>query len=201
MAYLNGQSGLLTFLDTNVVQSLHTFGEFIYDGNLSQQDEIKLSRLCSCPNPRPCMRDDIYALHHLATMGRRSGWPLAVSWTNMVELGAIRHPERRRAKVAWWGELAEYFEDNYKEWPSHSSGSSYSEITHFTSTQRNRLYENLNVLPDETDRVLIVDALEFGCNVFLTMDYKTIWAHREVVRRLGIYVMRPVEFLQEPVFR
>ena len=67
--------------------------------------------------------------------------------------------------------------------------------------QRNQLYEYLNVLPDETDRVLVVDALELGCNVFLTMDYRTIWKHREAVRRLGINVMRPVEFLQDPVFR
>ena len=201
MVYLNGQSGLLTFLDTNVVQTLHTFGEFIYDGHLSLQGEEKLSRLCSCPSPRPCMRDDIYALHHLATMGRRWGWPLAVSLTNMVELDAIKDPERRQVRVAWWRRLAEYFEANYKEWPSLSSGSSYGEITHFTSTQRNRLYEHLHILPDETDRVLVVDALEFGCNVFLTMDYKTIWKHREAVRRLGIHVMRPVEFLQEPVFR
>lgn len=119
----------------------------------------------------------------------------------MAELGAIKHSDRRRARVAWWSELAEYFEDNYKEWPAPGSGSSHGEITHFTSLQRNRLYEYLNMLPDETDRVLVVDALEFGCNVFLTMDYKTIWTHREMVRRLGIHVMRPVEFLREPVFR
>ena len=100
-----------------------------------------------------------------------------------------------------WGELAEYFDDHYKEWPSTGSGSSYSEITHFTFIQRNQLYEYLNVLPDENDRVLVVDALELGCNVFLTMDYRTIWTHREAVRKLGIHVMRPVEVFREPAFR
>ena len=193
MAYVTSSSGLLTFLDTNVVQNLHTFGEFIYGGNFSPQDEEKLS------NPR--IREDIFALRHLATMGRRFGWPLAVSLTTMVEFGAIMDPDKRRSRVSWWGELAEYFDDHYKEWPSPESGSSYSEITHFTFMQRNQLYEYLNVLPDETDRVLVVDALELGCNVFLTMDYRTIWKHREAVRRLGINVMRPVEFLQDPVFR
>lgn len=193
MAYVTSSSGLLTFLDTNVVQNLHTFGEFIYRGNFSPQDEEKLS------NPR--IREDIFALRHLATMGRRFGWPLAVSLTTKVEFGAIMDPDKRRSRVSWWGELAEYFDDHYKEWPSPESGSSYSEITHFTFMQRNQLYEYLNVLPDETDRVLVVDALELGCNVFLTMDYRTIWKHREAVRRLGINVMRPVEFLQDPVFR
>ena len=45
MAYGTSSSGLLTFLDTNVVQNLHTFGEFIYRGNFSPQDEEKLSIL------------------------------------------------------------------------------------------------------------------------------------------------------------
>ena len=193
MAYLTGPSGLLTFLDTNVVQNLHTFGEFIYRGNLSQRDEQKLSS--------SRMRDDIFALRHLANMGRRFGWPLAVSLTNMDEFVLTKDPSKRYNLVSWWGELAEYFEDNYKEWPPPESGSAYSEITHFTPLQRNWLYDHLNVLPDEKDRVLVVDALELGCNVFLTMDYRTIWVHREEVRRLGIHVMRPVEFLQEPVLR
>ena len=140
MAYVASSSGLLTFLDTNVVQNLHTFGEFIYRGNFSPQDEEKLS------NPR--IREDIFALRHLATMGRRFGWPLAVSLTTMVEFGAIMDPDKRRSRVSWWGELAEYFDGHYKECPSPDSGSSYSEITHFTFMQRNQLYEYLNVLPD-----------------------------------------------------
>ena len=44
MAYVTSSSGLLTFLDTNVVQNLHTFGEFIYRGNFSPQEEEKLSK-------------------------------------------------------------------------------------------------------------------------------------------------------------
>ena len=193
MAYLTNSSDLLTFLDTNVVQNLQTFGEFIYGGNLSLQDERKLS------NPR--IRADIFALHRIATMGRRSGWPLAVSNTNAAELRAIKDPSKRRKCVSWWGELAEYFGEQYRKWPPTELGSSYSELVHFTYIQRSKLYEYLSVLPDEADRVLVVDALELGCNVFLTMDYKTIWEHREAVRKLGIHVMRPVEFLQEPVFR
>ena len=128
MAYFAGSSGLLTFLDTNVVQNLHTFGEFIYRGNLTSRDEQKLS------NPR--IREDTFALRHLATIGRRFGWPLAVSLTSMVELGAIINPDKRRSCMSRWGELAEYFDDHYKEWPSTGSGSSYSEITHFTFIQK-----------------------------------------------------------------
>jgi hypothetical protein len=201
MALLTGNSHLLTFLDTNVVQSLHTFGEFIYDGFLSPENRNKLSKLCACSKRRPCMQDDIFALRDLAIMGTRWGWPLAVSSTTKLELGAVKDRDKRRSRVSWCGELAEYFEGNYKELASPKLGSAYSDITHFTHSQRNRLYDYLSALPDENDRVLVVDALEFGCNVFLTMDYKTIWTHREAIRKLGIHVMRPSEFLREPVFR
>ena len=53
------------------------------------------------------------------------------------------------------------------------------------------MYEYLAVLPDEEDRILIVDALELGCGVFLTMDYRTVLSHQELVGKLGIRVLRP----------
>lgn len=192
---------MLTFLDTNVVQSLHTFGEFIFDGYLSPESGERLSNLCACSKRRPCMVEDIHALRDLAMLAQRSGWPLAVSSTSAVELGAVQNQDKRNDLLSWWGELEDYFWENYEGSLSDESGSAYSEITHFTHLQRHWLYEYLHTLPDSNDRLLIVDALELGCNVFLTMDYKTIWAHRDAIRRIGIHVMRPSEFLQKPAFR
>ena len=194
-------SSLLVFLDTNVVQSLHTFGEFIYDGYLDPRHERRLSVTCVCAKGRPCRHEDVLALRDLAVLGQRNGWPLAVSTVTMGELGATKDPDQRRDRVSWCQDLMQYFQENYERVRCRESGNAYCEILHFTHLQRQFLYQYLNVLPDENDRILIVDALDFGCNVFLTMDYKTIWRHRAAVRKLGLHVMRPSELLREPVFR
>ena len=61
------------FLDTNVVENLYSFGEFIYEGFLST--EMEQSMLDSGPE----FTDDIYALSDLMDLGPRAGWPLATS--------------------------------------------------------------------------------------------------------------------------
>ena len=63
----------LIFLDTNVVQNLHSFGEFIYDRVHTPELEKKLSAL------GPRVTADIYALADFMALGIRAGWPLAVS--------------------------------------------------------------------------------------------------------------------------
>ncbi len=99
------------------------------------------------------------------------------------------------ALVGWGRELAYYFTSNIEETQDEPVGSSYSEIANFTYTQRSDLYNVLKKLPDGGDRQLIIDALEYGCDVFLTMDYRTVWRHHEEVARLGLQVMRPIEFM------
>ena len=51
----------------------------------------------------------------------------------------------------------------------------------------------------ERAATLLNDMAELRPNI--TMDYRTIWTHREAVRKLGIHVMRPVEVFREPAFR
>ena len=62
------------------------------------------------------------------------------------------------------------------------------------------MFEYLAVLPDEEGRILLVNALDLGCDVFLTMDYRTVLPHREMVGKLGIRVMRPREYLADMGF-
>ena len=54
----------------------------------------------------------------------------------------------------------------------------------------------LKALPQERDRRLFIDALELGCDIFLTMDYRTIWRRRGKVKEFGIKIMRPVELFE-----
>ena len=180
----------LIFLDTNIVQNLHSFGEFIFDRVSTPDLEKKLSTL------GPRITADIYALADFMALGVRAGWPLAVSPGTQGEFRAIQDPNKRDALTAWEQRLADYFAENFDQSQGETEGSSYSETTRFTSLQRSRMADLLKAFPDKQDQQLFIDAVERGCDVFLTMDYKTIWQHRDKVKQFRLHVMRPVELLE-----
>ena len=180
----------LIFLDTNIVQNLHSFGEFIFDRVSTPDLEKKLSTL------GPRVTADIYALADFMALGVRAGWPLAVSPGTQREFRAIQDPNKRDALTAWEQRLADYFAENFDQSQGETEGSSYNEMTHFTSLQRSRMADLLKAFPDKQDQQLFIDAVERGCDVFLTMDYKTICQHRDKVKQFGLHVMRPVELLE-----
>ena len=180
----------LIFLDTNIVQNLHSFGEFIFDRVSTPDLEKKLSTLS------PRITADIYALADFMALGVRAGWPLAVSPGTQREFRAIQDPNKRDALTAWEQRLADYFAGNFDQSQGEIEGSSSSEMTHFTSIQRSRMAALLKAFPDKQDQQLFIDAVERGCDVFLTMDYKTIWQHRDKVKQFRLHVMRPVELLE-----
>lgn len=193
LGYDGNGSGLpplprLIFFDTNIVQNLHSFGELIYDNYLSPEMEVKIS------NVGYRFTEDIYALADFMALGRPAGWPIAISPRTLAEIEAS--PRGNRYELSLWGnELAIYFTSSLDSIEGDIEESIY-DFDRFTYIQRCRLSEVLQALPQESDRQLIIDAREFGCDIFLTMDYKTIWRHRDEVKRLGVQAMRPVELLE-----
>ena len=99
----------LIFLDTNIVQNLHSFGEFIFDRVSTPDLEKKLSTL------GPRITADIYALADFMALGVRAGWPLAVSPGTQREFRAIQDPNKRDALTAWEQRLADYFAGNFDQ--------------------------------------------------------------------------------------
>ena len=177
-------------MDTNIVQNLHSFGEFIFERVSTPDLEKKLSTL------GPRVTADIYALADFMALGVRSRWPLAVSPGTLREFTAIQDPNKRIALTAWEQRLTAYFAENFDQSQGETEDSSYGEIAHFTFLQRSRMADLLQAFPDKQDQQLFIDAVERDCDIFLTMDYKTIWQHRDKVKQFGIRVMRPVELLE-----
>ena len=180
----------LIFFDTNIVQNLYEFRELIYENSLSSKMNSKILAKGSR------FTEDIMALADLMALGHRAGWPIAVSSRTLGELGATPRLVKRFALTNWGEKLADYFISNSDESQDVIEESIYSESSHFTFIQRSRLSDMLETLPQEADRQLIIDALECGCDFFLTMDYKTVWNYRHEVNRFGLQVMRPVELLE-----
>ena len=127
----------LIFLDTNIVQNLRSFGEFIFDRVSTPDLEKKLSPL------GPRVTADIYALADFMVLGVRAGWPLAVSPGTQREFRAMQDPNKRDALTAWEQRLADYFAETFDQSQGETEGSSYSETTRFTSLQRSRMADLL----------------------------------------------------------
>ena len=180
----------LIFLDTNVVQNIQTFFDLVHGYDLSPKLQAKIS----ASGDR--FTTDIYALARFIALGQGYCCQFAVSSGTLAELADTPQIDKRSALADWGNQLANNFA-TYREGSSHAvEGSSYGEISHFTFLQRCALSNMLRELPQESDRQLIIDAIEYGCDIFLTMDYRTVWRYRENVSRLGVDVMRPVELLE-----
>jgi hypothetical protein len=175
----------LIFLDTNIVQHLQTFGEFIYDHFLSSENEDKLH----CLGKR--VVEDVEALASFINLGKRNGWPIAVSKRTLHELAATPEPNKRYYLSQWGRELSDYFIGLF------NNGIVTDEDFKSPSGRRKANLENeLHFLPHSSDRILIIDAIELGCDFFLTMDYKSLWRFRGRITPLGLRVLRPVEMMK-----
>lgn len=179
------------FLDTNVVQYLSSFGEFIYDSYLSPEREEKLSRLGSK------IADDVHALGDLMDWGRRGGLPIVISSRTWDELAATRNRSKRARLLPWCSELAQYSAGWLEAMADGLDDGRPNQTEVLTPTQRHTMTQLFTMLPDQSDRHLVIDALSLRCGVFLTMDYKTIWSKREGIAKFGIRILRPVELTDE----
>ena len=179
----------LIFLDTNIVQNLWSFGEFIFDNSLEVEMEPKLS----AKGKR--FAEDICALAEFMALGRRAGWPIAVSPGTLGELEATPQLARRIGLTTWGKELAYYFASNMYESQDANEESGHFEFGHYTVNPRQEFSDLLKFLPHENDRQLIIDALESDSEIFLTMDYRSVSQHRDKLKRTGLLVMTPAELL------
>lgn len=181
----------LILLDTNVVQNLLTFGEYIYDNDLS--DEMESFAL----EHGSRFLEDIRALADIISLGRRNGLPLAVAQRTLREIQSTPMLDKREALTRWALELFEYFTRLGSDlWPQKEDGSAPPSWP-LNSKRRYRLYKKLLALPDESDRELVLDAIDLGCDVLLTMYYKTILSHRDEINRLGLTAMAPTDLLKK----
>jgi hypothetical protein len=176
-----------TFLDTNIAQAIMIFGEFIYDRVPSDRVDGLGDRLA----------EDIHALQDLAQLGTWYGWPIVVS-AGVKDEHAAAGPSRRIRLLGWDDEV----QASWTEWFPQDRVLSSSPL-HWVHLHRALdanepwLRSMFNRFPGTADKRLLVDAICLGCDVFLTMDYRTIWSPSKHGPSLPLRIMRPSELLDE----
>jgi hypothetical protein len=165
------------FLDTSVINFWLDHGEEISEG---------ISPSSRLPEVD---QEDIESLHCLYMTGQRASWQLAISPHTYQEVMNTTEPNRRHYLETWFFEIWSYWQEIIRE---------NNDLPSFIEAEaiKVRVLSSgvLNVLPDVADRILILDALVYKCDVFCTRDRRTIIRHRDQLSSIGIPIFSPTEW-------
>ena len=165
------------FADTCVVNRIVDFGEYFFDNYLGG------AALAEYERRSPEDQADIEALHDILVVYQRACMPLYVTETGLKEVAEARRVNL--ASYAW-----EVF-DHWRSWGDpqlwkRCSSPSFAREAH-------ELAATLTAFRDEADRLLVAEAITMGCDVFLTVDRKSLWSRRDQIEPASIRILRPVE--------
>lgn len=165
------------FLDTCVVNFVLDYGEQIHDGG---EIPFDISRR---------IVDDIVAFQNIFAAGQRAFWQLAISPQTYREISATKHPKRVYELDRWFFEI-------WASWQEFILSSEDLPFVDETEEIRMRLFSSglLDILPDESDRVLIFYAVAYRCDAFCTRDWSTILKHRSELHDIQIKIFTPAEW-------
>ncbi len=165
------------FLDTSVVNFILDHGEAIFDG-------VELRAGIS-----KRVREDVTALEMMFKTGQRASWQLAVSPLTYREVVSTTDPVRRHYVERWFLEVWHYWLTFLK------ADETLRSLSHAEQIRVEVLASGvLDILPDIGDRVLLCDALAYGCDCFCTRDWRTILRHREHLETLPLLILRPTDW-------
>ncbi|MEA2062747.1 MAG: hypothetical protein U9P14_03525 [Gemmatimonadota bacterium] len=165
------------FLDTNLVDFILKHGEEIHDGAPCQ------------PGTSPRILADVEALYNIFLTGQRASWQLAISPYTYHEILQTRNFEKKHYLQQWFLEIWYYWRMIISE---------ASDLPSFLESENIRVEllssGKLDPLPDFPDRVLLIDALVYNCDVFCTRDWQTILSKRDQLQHLPIQIVTPHEW-------
>jgi hypothetical protein len=156
------------FLDTNIVNLIVKWPEQIFE---------------HAPTPQALderTADDIEALLHVFYTGQRASWQLVASAKTIEEISQTANEALRSDLLDYAFEVADEWSDNSR----------------YGRDLGRRLNDSslLGVLPDQSDRQLLGNAIGMCCDAFCTRDHKTIISKRHLLPSLPIRVITPVEW-------
>jgi hypothetical protein len=169
------------FLDTCVVNRLVDFGEYYFDGYLGDEPEAEYVR-------RPIEdRQDIDALHAIVQVFQRASMPLYVTPTTLDE---VKQANRSFLDSYAWELFHHWWDWGDPEVRRRLMDSNFEERVQ-------KQYDLLKCFRGTKDRRLIAEAIVLGCDVFLTVDRRSICKKRARADTLPLRILRPVELWDE----
>lgn len=170
------------FLDTNVLQYLQDFGEFIFD-NYQEKDEYLVS-----PKGRKILTSsnlyrEIDALRMLLIGINRTNIEFAISQNTFEEVKKKRDNNYTR----WFFEMWDYWQNILREYE-------YGEDTVLNPIKLQEFDDDRSLLGrlSKKDSKIIRDAISLDCGAILTVD-KFRNLHTEINNKYKIMVLHPTD--------
>ena len=165
------------FLDSSTLQTLQTYGEFIYDGGEIPQGDRIWSILDGFEN--------VDSLQQIVIIWGRGTFQLALSKNSLREV----NDRGRYSYLQWALEMLDYCEGCLAEY--------CDGVSPFTGRGQDLAVKiakgNFGYL-SEKDAMLIKDAVLLECEVFLTMEKKLPKNAPHIERELGIRILQPKDY-------
>lgn len=165
------------FLDTNIMNKIVEFGEYIFDGFLADEALERYEARSS--------RDqkDIDALCFICRVLQYGSVQARISNNSLQELNKTEDENWNRL-MNYGAELFEYADSMETD----------DEVQYWNTSHRDNDFMNaFSRTRRKGDRDLLIDAMASGCDVFLTMDRKSLLRRRNRLGLHGIKLMSPVE--------
>jgi len=164
------------FLDTSVLQPLFENGAFIFE-DAPLVPSRRLSRM-------PDGVNQVESLRKVVAATRLAGVALVVSDASLVEVA-----DRGRQDYLEWAEIARSW------WEDEPGDDLFGEGPDASGFAFLAFQDSVGYLSDK-DRQLVGDALDLGCEYFLTMETRLSRVARRVLDDTGLAIVRPTELWQ-----
>ena len=160
------------FLDSSIIQTLHVYGEFIFENaEVKEDDPIFLDS--KGIEKLECLRKIMQCM-------QRTPFEFALSTNSIKE--ALRKNDP--GYMPWVYELIDYWLINYER----------SKNKKYCKNKMSILMSNSFNYLSSGDRELIIDAVNLDCDSFLTMENKLPRNSHHLEHKLLIRVLTPITF-------
>ncbi|GEM_PF-2321062 len=177
------------FLDTNILQYLQDFGEYIFDHYRENKNYFLISKH-RIVKRETRLFSEIEALHDCFIGIERTSFEFALSPTiyqEVSEKGDIRF-------IEWFYDVWDHWMTVVSEYENGKAFSENAEKNYKKASYDNSLLGNLS----EKDKEIVLDAIYFDCNALLTVDRFAKDQNKKiyVFKNYGLMILTPSELLE-----
>jgi hypothetical protein len=162
------------FLDSSTLQTLQTYGEFIWE-NCEVREDDRIRRVTDG-------LENLEALRSIFIINNRAQFEFALSDNSFIEV----RDRGNHSYLQWAYDVLDHWQaclDSYAEAPFTDQGARLA--TRLDGTSFGYL--------GNKDRLLIQDAVRLECDAFLTMERRLPRNAAHIQRELGIRILTPIQ--------
>ena len=176
------------YLDTNVLQYLQDFGEYIFE-HFRESEEYFQARKCKIKKGTRLF-NEVEALHDFFIGIERAHFEFALSPAVYKEVSA----RGDIGFIQWFNDVWDHWETVVSEYENGEAFSENAEMNYKRAVNDNSMHGSLS----EKDKEIVLDAIRYDCEALLTVDRfakdqnKKIYVFKNYV----LMILTPVELME-----